>query len=59
MYSMIFKLQRSVITCINPQLGIHTRSKYKWFLSAHMLATVVTPIGTPLTDKGFPSAIAL
>ena len=25
----------------------HTRRKYKRFLSAHLLATLVTPIGTP------------
>jgi hypothetical protein len=26
---------------------IHTCRKYKWYLSAHMLATLVTPIDTP------------
>jgi hypothetical protein len=41
-YSGVFKPQRSVITRINPQLR-----KYKWFLSAHLLATLVTPVGTP------------
>jgi hypothetical protein len=32
---------------INPRLGIHTRRKYKWYLSAHLLATLVTLVGTP------------
>jgi hypothetical protein len=27
--------------------GIHTCKKYKWYLSALMLATLVTPVGTP------------
>jgi hypothetical protein len=47
MYSNVFKLQRFVITCINLQSGIHTCRKYKWYLSAHLLATLVTPVGTP------------
>jgi len=34
-YSGIFKLQRSVIPCINPWSGRHTWRNYKWFLSAH------------------------
>jgi hypothetical protein len=46
-YSNVFKLQRSVVTCINPWSGIHTHRKYKWYLSAHLLATLVTPVGTP------------
>jgi hypothetical protein len=46
-YSDVFKLQRSVVTRINPQSGIHTCRKYKWYLSAHLLATLVTPFGTP------------
>jgi hypothetical protein len=46
-YSDILKLQRSVVTCINPWSGIHTHRKYKWYLSAHLLATLVTPVGTP------------
>jgi len=46
-YSDIFKLQRSVVTCINPWLGIHTCRKYKWYLSAHLLITLVTLVGTP------------
>jgi hypothetical protein len=32
---------------INPQSGIHAHKKYKWYLSAHLLATLVTPVGTP------------
>jgi hypothetical protein len=47
MYYSVLKLQRSVVTCINLQSGIHTRRKYKWYLSAQMLATFVTPVGTP------------
>jgi hypothetical protein len=43
MYSDIFKPQRSVVTRINPRL----MDSYKWFLSAHLLATLVTPVGTP------------
>jgi hypothetical protein len=46
-YSDVFKLQRSVVTHINPRSGIHTCRKYKWYLSAHLLATLVTPVGTP------------
>jgi hypothetical protein len=46
-YSGVFKLQRSVVTRINPQSGIHTCRKYKWYLSTHLLATLVTPVGTP------------
>jgi hypothetical protein len=46
-YSNVFKLQISVVTHINPWSGIHTRRKYKWYLSAHLLATLVTPVGTP------------
>jgi hypothetical protein len=46
-YSDIFKLHRFVVMRINPWSGIHTRRKYKWYLSAHLLATLVTPVGTP------------
>jgi hypothetical protein len=46
-YSGFFKLQRSIVTCINPQFGIHTHRKYKWYLRAHLLATLVTPVHTP------------
>jgi hypothetical protein len=46
-YSGILKLQRSVITCINPWSGSNTHRKYKWYSSAHLLATLVTPVGTP------------
>jgi hypothetical protein len=46
-YSDVFKPQRSVVTCINPRLRDSYTRKYKWFLSAHLLATLVTPIGTP------------
>jgi hypothetical protein len=46
-YFDLFKLQRSFVTCINPQSRIHTRMKYKWYLSTHLLATLVTPVGTP------------
>jgi hypothetical protein len=46
-YSDIFKLQRYVVTCINPWSGNNTCCKYKWLLSAHVLATLVTPVGTP------------
>jgi hypothetical protein len=48
-YSDVFKIQRSVVTHINPQSGIHTHMKYKWYLSTHLLATLVTPVGTPLS----------
>jgi hypothetical protein len=53
MYSDVFNLHRSVIMHINPQSGIHTCMKYKWYLSAHMLATLVTLVGTP--SSGSPS----
>ena len=47
-YSDVFKLQIYVITCINPRSRIHTHKKYKWYLSTHLLSTLVTPVGTPL-----------
>jgi hypothetical protein len=46
-YSGVFKLQRYVVTRINPWSGIHTRNKYKWYLSEHLLATLITLVGTP------------
>ena len=46
-YSNVFNLKRYFITCIKPQLGIHTCRKYKWYLSTHLLATLVTLVGTP------------
>jgi hypothetical protein len=46
-YSNVLKLHRYGITCINPHSRIHTHRKYKWYLSAHLLATLVTPVGTP------------
>jgi hypothetical protein len=51
MYSNVFKLQIFVVTHIKPRLGIHTRKKYKWYLSAHLLATLVTPVGTPSSGR--------
>ena len=33
-YYGVLKLQRSVVTCINPWSGIRTCRKYKWYLSA-------------------------
>jgi hypothetical protein len=33
--------------CINPRSGSHACRKYKWYLSTHLLATIVTPVGTP------------
>jgi hypothetical protein len=50
-YFDVFKLQRSVVTCINPQSRIHTWNKYKWYLSTHLLSTLVTPVGTPPSDS--------
>jgi hypothetical protein len=46
-FSGVLKLHRSVVTRINPQLGSNTRRKYKWYSSAHLLATLVTHVGTP------------
>jgi hypothetical protein len=50
-YSGVLKLQIFVVTCIKSRLGSHTRMKYKWYLSAHLLSTLVTPIGTPLSGS--------
>jgi hypothetical protein len=36
---------------INSWLGIHTCRKYKWYLRTHMLATLVTHVGTPLSGS--------
>jgi hypothetical protein len=47
MYFDILKLQRSIFTHINLRLGSHTRRKYKQYLSAHLLATLVIHVGTP------------
>jgi hypothetical protein len=51
MYSEIFKLHRSIITHINLWSGIHQHRKYKWYLSAHLLATLVTLVGTPSSSS--------
>jgi hypothetical protein len=55
MYSNVFNLQIFVITCIKPRLGIHTHRKYKWYLSIHLLATLVTPVGTPSSGSASES----
>jgi hypothetical protein len=47
MYFSILKLQRYVVMHINPWLGSNTHMKYKRYSSAHLLATLVTPVGTP------------
>ena len=47
MYFNILNLHRSIIMHINPWSGSHTHRKYKRYLSAHLLATLVTPVGTP------------
>jgi hypothetical protein len=36
---------------INLRLGIHTHRKYKWYLSAYLLATLVTPVCIPLSGS--------
>jgi hypothetical protein len=36
---------------INPHLGIHTRFKYKWYSRKHLLSTLVTHVGTPLSGN--------
>jgi hypothetical protein len=51
MYSDVFKLHRSIVTRINPVSGINTCRKYKWFLRAHLLATLLTPVGTPSSGR--------
>jgi hypothetical protein len=33
--------------CINPWSGSHTHMKYKSYLSAPLLATLITHVGTP------------
>ena len=50
-YSDILNLQRSAVMHINLRSGIHTCRKYKWYLSTHLLATLVTPVGTPLSGS--------
>jgi hypothetical protein len=47
----ILKLQRSVVTCINPRPRSNKHRKYKIYSSAHLLATLLTPIGTPLSGR--------
>ena len=47
MYFSILKLQRYLVMHINPWLGSNTHMKYKRYSSAHLLATLVTPVGTP------------
>jgi hypothetical protein len=46
-YSSILKLHRFVVTHINPRSWIHTHRKYKCYLREHLLATLVTLVGTP------------
>jgi hypothetical protein len=46
-YSGILKLQIFVVTRINLQSRIHTHGKYKWYLSTHLLATLIMLVGTP------------
>ena len=47
MYFDVLNLNIYVVTCINLWLWSHTCRKYKWYLSAHLLVTLVTPFGTP------------
>ena len=56
-YSDIFKLQRYVVMRINSWSGIHTCKKYKWYLSTHLLATLVTPVGTPSSGSALDSTV--
>jgi hypothetical protein len=46
-YSNILKLQRSVIQHINPWSGKHTCKELQVVLKHTLLATLVTPVGTP------------
>ena len=46
-YSNVLKLHRSVIMRINSWSDSNTHRKYKWYLRTHMLATLVTHVGTP------------
>jgi hypothetical protein len=50
-YSGVLKLQRYVVTRINPRSGSNTRRKYKRYSSAYLLATLVTHVGTPLSGS--------
>jgi hypothetical protein len=54
-YSDVFKLQRSVVTRIKSRSWIHTRRKYKRYLSAHLLAALVTLVGTPSSGSASES----
>jgi hypothetical protein len=51
MYFGILKLQIYIVTRINPRLGSHTRMKYNRYSSAHLLATLVTHVGTHLSGS--------
>jgi uncharacterized membrane protein len=46
-YSGVLNLHIFVVTCINLWSESHTHMKYKWYLRAHLLATLATPVGTP------------
>jgi hypothetical protein len=50
-YSIILKLHRSIVTCINLRSGSNTHKKYKRYSSAHLLAILVTSVGTPLSGN--------
>jgi hypothetical protein len=43
----VLNLQGYVFTCIYPWSRSHTRRKYKWYLSTHLLATLINHIVTP------------
>jgi hypothetical protein len=45
-YSNVLKPHIFVVTHINPRSGCYTCRKYKWFFNTHLLATLVTPVGT-------------
>ena len=47
MHYDVFKPQRYVVKLINQRSVIHIHRKYMWYLSTHLLATLVTPVGTP------------
>jgi hypothetical protein len=50
-YSDVLNLQISIITFINPWSRSDTRRKYKRYSSTHLLATLVTPVGNPLSGS--------
>jgi hypothetical protein len=50
-YYNVLKLHRFFIMCINPQLRGNTCRKYKWYLSTHLLDTLITNVGTPLSHS--------